>query len=465
MVTSPPFKAVRPLRNLFTQQATFRRLARSTRYFFFDFLYLLILAAYIVAGTPLVPFHGDESTQIFMSRDYAYQFLQGDLDRLRYSDPPISPQEQALRLLNGTVNKELIGLTWHLGGFTVDQINQQWDWGGSWDYNQTNNHAPGDALLKISRLPSALLLAAGVIVIFALGRALGGRPVAYLAAAYYAVCPPLLLDGRRAMMEGSLIAFSLLTVLAAVYLLRHRRWWSPILLGIAAGLALASKHTSAFTVIAVFGAGAVYAVIHWVAHKRARHVSPLQLWGLLVIAGLIALLTFYALNPAWWGDPVRRAGQVLDLRADLLAGQTAAFGGYPDSADALGGFFRQVFVAQPQYYEIPAWQSYIGDQIARYEASIYHGVSLGGSLIGGIVLLALLLIGFWALVRDRSVDSATRWLIGMWALAILAATLLLTPLEWQRYYLPAYPVVGLLASYGVVWLLRKVMGGRVQARL
>ncbi len=232
--------------------------ALSTRYCFFDFLFILILVGYVIAGTPLVPFHGDEATQIFMSRDYAYQFLQGDLDRLRYRDPPISAQEQDLRLLNGTVNKDLIGLAWHLDGFTVDQINEQWDWGADWNYNQTTNHAPSDALLQVSRVPSALLLVAGVFVIFALGRTLGGRPVAYLAAAYYALCPPLLLDGRRAMMEGGLIAFSLLAVLAGVYLLQKRAWWTAILLGGAAGLALASKHTSAFTVIAVFAACALY---------------------------------------------------------------------------------------------------------------------------------------------------------------------------------------------------------------
>ncbi len=451
-----------------------------TRYFILDFFYLLVIAAYILAGTALVPFHGDEATQIYMSHDYAYQFLQGDLDQLRYSDPPVSAQEQELRLLNGTVNKDLIGLAWHLDGFTVDQINQQWDWGADWNYNTTTNHAPSDALLQVSRVPSVLLLAAGVVILFALGRALGGRPVAYLAAAYYALCPPLLLDGRRAMMEGSLLAFSLLAVLAGVWLLRKRAWWTAILLGCAAGLALASKHTSAFTVIAVFAACALYPVVKWIVGVGARHASPaseetnaapspplyavergaggevLRDWLLLFAAAVLALLIFYALNPAWWGDPIARVGTVLDLRADLLQGQIETFGGYADPGAALGGFFRQVFVAQPQYYEIPAWQGYIGDQIAQYEASIWHGVSLGGSLIGGIVLAVLVSIGLWALWCDRAVAGSTRWLIGAWALAMLLTTALLTPLEWQRYYLPAYPAVGLVASYGAVWVYRTV---------
>ena len=420
-----------------------------------------------------------------MSRDYAYQFLQGDLDLVRYHDPPISATEQQLRLLNGTLSKYLIGFTWHLDGFRVDQLNDQWDWGADWNYNQQNNHAPSDALLQASRVPSALLLAAGVLVIFVLGRALGGRPAAYLASLYYALNPALLIDGRRAIMEGSLTFFSLLVVFASVWLLRKRRWWTAILLGAAAGLALASKHTAVFTVAAVFGACALYPVVEWVIGKwraskqgRAQHVSifdgaPLQnddsrkgqgnlrlrgalrTYAMLVVAGVIALGVFYALNPAWWGDPVTRAGQVLALRRNLLAGQTATFGGYANFPDALGGFFRQMFVNLPQYYEIPAWAGYIAEPIARYESSPWHGVSLGGSVIGGVVLLALTLIGMWATLSDRKLPVSARIVICLWAVAMLITTALLTPLEWQRYYLPAYPAVGLLAAKGIAGLIRR----------
>jgi hypothetical protein len=444
-----------------------------------DFVWLLILAAYILAGTFVVPFHGDEATQIYMSRDYAYQFLQGDLDSVRYHEPPINATEQELRLLNGTLNKYAIGLAWHLGGFSVEQINEQWDWGADWGYNQQNNHAPGEALLNVSRIPSALGLAAGVVVMFGIGRVLGGRAAAYLASLYYALNPALLLDGRRAMMEGSLICFSLLTVLAGMWLLQKRRWWAALVLGVAAGLALASKHTAVFTVAAVFGACAVYPVVAWILGKRdakerarhavplrsdlaadadgdrAWHAMPLRIYAMLAVAGVVVLGVFYALNPAWWGDPVGRAAQVLDLRADLLAGQTAVFGGYTGVGDALGGFFRQVFVNLPQYYEVPAWAGYIAEPIARYEGSIWRGVSVGGSVSGGVVLLALTVIGLWALVKS-SAGGGERWVVGLWALAMLFTTALLTPVEWQRYYLPAYPAVGLLAACGLAWLARRL---------
>ncbi len=431
----------------------------------FDFIWLLLLILYILAGTSLTPFHADESTQIFMSRDYAYQFMQRDLSLIAYSDPPQRDTEQHLRLLNGTINKYLIGLAWHLGGFSLENINQQWDWGGDWDYNQQNGHAPSPELLLTARWSSALFLAAGVVVIFAIGQALGGRLTAYIASLYCALNPALLLNGHRAMMEGSLIFFILLTVLTGIWFLRHPAWWTAIFLGIASGLALASKHTAAFTVAAVFF-GCITGII--LNHRGTKDtekgekslkisVRSVTLWFIfLFLSGIVALIAFYVLNPAWWGDPVSRAGTVLELRQELLDIQTSVFGSYPTPLDTLAAFARQTLIVLPQYYEIAGWDSFIGDQIVRYEASPWRGVSVGGSLLGAALLLVMIGLGVWALFRRSDVPFSTRWLVGVWALVTVLSTLILTPIEWQRYYLPVYPVVGLLAALGIDFLVQKV---------
>ena len=61
-----------------------------------DVLWLLALMLLVVGGTTLVPFHGDESTLIAMSRDYDYRFLQHDLSRVTYHDPPLDATEQRM---------------------------------------------------------------------------------------------------------------------------------------------------------------------------------------------------------------------------------------------------------------------------------------------------------------------------------------------------------------------------------
>lgn len=415
-----------------------------TRVALISLVYLAALGLYILAGAPLVPFHGDEATQIYMSRDYAYQFLDRDLSRITYSDPPLSEQEQFLRLINGSVNKYLIGAAWHAAGFSVDDLNEQWDWGASWDYNQQTNHAPSDALLRAARWPSALLLALGLIPLFLLGKLLGGDPTAYLVTLYYALNPTLLLNGRRAMMEGGMIAFTLLALLAAIWLLRRRTWPAALGFGAAAGLALASKHTALFVVLPV-GVGCALGLL--IAGSRRGHLT--RAVGLLLAAALTAALVFLGLNPVWWGDLIARAGEILAEREALLVGQTSFFGGYASAADALAGFVRQVLIGSPQYFEVAGWEVYLADQIAAYEASPWAGVQIGA---GGWAVLMLALIGAAELVRARGSRPEVRGIIGLWALAALLSALLLTPLEWGRYYLPALPVVGLLAAFGLTRL-------------
>lgn len=423
-------------------------------------IWVLVLAGYVLAGTAETPFHGDESTQIYMSRDYAYQFIDHDYSKLAYNPAPENPAEQDLRLINGTVNKYLIGLAWHINGMSVSDVNEQWDWGADWNYNQQNGHAPSPALLMAARWSSAILLAAGVVVIFALGRALGGTWTPYIASLYYALNPALLLNGRRAMMEGSFTFFSLLVVLVGVWLLEKPSLRRAILLGLVSGFALASKHTSLFTVGAVFAAILLYLIYQSVRSEDDYSVVDYVLLPYLAIAAAIVFGTFFALNPAWWGDPAERAQLILKLRQDLLAGQTAAFGGYANFGDQLAGFLRQSFVVLPQYYEVSTWQSFISDQISRYEASLWRGVSVGGSVVGALALCGIMAAGVWGLFTlprtqvTREAAGGIRWLIGLWGLVIILSTLVLTPLEWQRYYLPVYPVIGLLAGLGIDTLIQ-----------
>ncbi len=417
-----------------------------------DLLFLLALAAFILAGVPLVPFHGDEATQIFMSRDFAYQFLLGQPERVRYADPPVSTQEQELRLLNGTVNKYTIGLAWSLAGFGPEDINEQWDWGADWDYNWSTGHAPGRDLLITSRWPSALFLVAGMLALYGLGWSLDGRPAAWLAALFYALHPALLLNGRRAMMEGSLIAFTALAALLAVrWLLARgdRTWLWAVLFGLAAGLALASKHTAIFAVVPL---GAAVLGWEWILARGGGGRALLRPAGQMALAAAVAALTFYALNPAWWGDPLARAGDVLRLRADLLAGQAAAFGGYAGPWQALGGGLRQVFAPVPQYYEVGAWGAWLAPEIAAYEASPWAGFLAAWPL--ALATLGLFGLGVSALVQ-RGARPEARWVAAVWLISVLAAAFLLTPLEWQRYYLPVYPPLVLVASLGVARLWRR----------
>lgn len=414
-----------------------------------DATWLLILVSYILAGTSYVPFHGDESTTIWMSRDYGYMFLDGALDRVRYSAEPVSETEQHLRLITGSLTKYVMGLSWAANGYTTSQINEQWDWGADWNYNFQFGHAPDDILLMLGRWPSAIMLALGVIVLFAIGLSLGGRRVAYIASLYYALSPGLLLNGRRAMFEGGMIFFSLLTLFAGIMFLQKRHWGRALFLGFASGLAVSAKHPAVFTVVPVLTAVSLEFLWNYIQHRDKRRESLIR-FSKVVAAGLLALLVFYLMNPVWWGNPFRRAGQVLEARSGILSGQVAAFGGYESVEDQVKGSFRQILIANPQYYEVPGWDAYIAEQIERYESSLWHGISIAGSELGAVFLCLLLLMGVVQIAKLRSRPQIR--LYALWALTMLIANGLIIPLEWQRYYLMTYPVVGLTAAFGIVFV-------------
>lgn len=418
-----------------------------------DALWIVIWAGYVLAGTLIAPFHGDESTLIYMSRDYSYQFIEGDLGRIAY-DPhpernpdPTAATQQELRLLNGTIPKYAMGLAWHVAGYSVDDLNDQWLWGADWHYNLTNGHIPTDGLLNAARWSSALMMALGVLVMYGIGYHLDGRVAAYAASALYALSPALLLNGRRAMMEGGLMLFTLLAALALIALLQRGRWHWAILLGIAAGMTVASKHTGALALVALFGTGGGYALAEsW----RGRRLAVRSL-AQLAVAGALALMVFYMLNPAWWGDPVSRAQTILSLRTDLLDNQRLYFYNYANAGERLDAYWRNVFIGLPQYYEVNEWRGWIGEQIEAYERSLWGGV--GGSALTGLLSAGLVMIALWRAVRARrragDPRQKARVVVIAWFAITSALVIAVTPIEWQRYYLPALLPLPAVMSVGM----------------
>lgn len=414
-------------------------------------VWCLALAVFVLAGAASVPLHGDEPTVLYMGRD-AYYALEAPA-LLAYSPQPASPTEQHLRLLNGTLPKYLYGLAARLAGYGIDDLPEQWDWAGDWDYNQQNGAVPDERLLHLARLISSAFLASGVLALFILGQQLHSLPMSYGASALYAVHGAVLLHGRRAMMEGALIAFSLWLLVVGVYALRilsqprsaRQTAWAWLSLSVVSGLALASKHTAVFALVGVWGGIGLY----FLGFAWGQWRWMLARYGQMLMAALLALGVFLVLNPAWMPNPIERLGQVLALRQDLLNGQVAFFGGYADWGQRLDGMMRFSFSTTPQYYEVSAWALYLRQAIPAYEASGLAGLNLAG--MWSWALLGVSLLGVLALVAHWR--SAGLWLVLVWAGTSLFLVLALTPLAWQRYYLPAQLAMLVLCGAGVPAIL------------
>ena len=424
-----------------------------------DALWLALLAVYIVAGAALAPFHGDESTLLYMGRDYHYLFVDGDLSKVIYDLKwPEEKPELTLRLLNGTVSKMAYGWVMASNGSVLADYDTRWDWGDDYEGNRARDKIPEAQLLQQARRTSAVQLALAAAVFFQFVRTALNRPTAYLASALFALHPNVLINGRRAMMEGSHL-FGLMLVLAAgVVLIRERRWWMYVALGLCAGFSVAAKHPNAIASGLVF-------LACFIAPLYQLYSKPVQRWrtaaahllGMLT-SGILALLVFLLLNPGWWRYPVEAARQAYTFRTYLMRKQLAGDNAYGSIAEKVRGFFDYVFAAEHQYFEVADWAEFdvISDQIASYESSGLAGILFGGTSLAGMICLVLVVLGAIHLARNSAVAASIRFLMLVWISGSALFTLLLTPLPWARYYLPLAPALVVLVSYALVASARAI---------
>jgi hypothetical protein len=420
-----------------------------------DFVWLLLLSLFVLAGVPLATFHGDESMQIYMSKDYTTAFIDHTPERLLTSPPYNIDSDQQLRILNGSVNRYTIGLSWQLAGLGIRDLPPApgWDWGLSYTRGVETGHRPDESGLLAGRLPSALFLCGSVVALFGLGWLVGGRGTAYIASALYTLNPIILLNGRRAMQEGSLLCFGLFVVLLAAVISRKRArgdsvsagWWAAFVL--AGGLALASKHSS---IVFIGGAFAWILAAELVARRKLFAV----LWRLALSGALMAAM-FVALSPALWNNPLTRFQDLLGVRQQLIDIQIAIDPIAPTTLpQRVSDVITQPFIAPPMHYELPSWgeDETIRAEIAHYMASPLSGVQFG--LLIGVPLMLLAGIGIIAAIikREPSHIGLLAWLV------VTIASLLVNPLPWQRYFLPLIPAVALCCGLGLTALSQPFSG-------
>ncbi len=429
--------------------------------------WLLLLAIFILAGMTLTTFHGDEAMLIYMSHDYETAFIDHDPASLMVSPPYYIDDDPWLRILNGSVIRYAIGFSRQLAGLDRSTLPPRpgWDWGLSYDRDVETGHLPSEALLTAARLPSTLFLVISAWVMFGIGWQFGGRLPAYFISALYTVNPVILLNGRRAMMEGSLLCFGILTIWLAILISRGRnRWYWWGLFTLSAGLTIASKHSGIVYLGGAFGWIGLTELIRVIRtltpgpspSGRGEKRMALRDFGFTMVKLVVSLIATIAiaiaLLPALWNDPAARFSDLIEQRAGLINIQVESDPLAPTTIQQrIEGIITQPFLTPAQQFEVAFWAQAkaITDSVERYMASPLSGLQFG--LVLGIPLTLLAGIGLIvALWRWKS------WEIGLvlW-FAGTAASLLVNPLPWQRYSLALFPVATILAGLGLVSLIQR----------
>lgn len=434
--------------------------------FAFSAVWLGFLTVYILLGVPITSYHGDETAYLYSSHDYATLIIRHDVQSLLV-EWPIDNELEYLRIADGSTARYSIGLAWHVAGFSEDDLPpENFDWNADYYSNYARGLIPNFPLMVAMRLPSAIFLALSAAAIFGIGYRFGGLPMAVFVSALYAFNPVILLNGRRALQEGALLCFGLLTVLVGIIISQWRErgrqvplpLWAA--LSLAGALTLVSKNNGFIYVMAAF----LWVGLPELLRPRLRRL--IRTGVTLALCGVAVIALFIVLSPALWSDPPARLRDATAARLSAMNGQMSDDPEAPSSMERrVTDVLTQPFMRPLAHYEGAYSNTYAAqlELIAAYEASplsgIHFGVLLGGALTG----LALFGVVANFTTRLRTYQSPALSLgLTAWLLVNLGP-LLWVSLPWQRYYLSEIPLHTLFAAIGL-WALVRLVRRRIPAK-
>lgn len=281
------------------------------------------------------------------------------------------------------------------------------------------------SLMVAARLPYALLTAAAVPLVYGLARQLLPPAIALLGALFLAFDPFFLAHSRVVHGDAPVAVFMTLSLLSLlIYFHSPLSFPFPFSLlslsAISGGLAALTKAPGQFMALFMVGLTVGYAIVNWPPHRRpivphlATYTLPVVIWG------LVSLMTFIILWPAMWVDPAGTIHQMLaETFGKVNEGHLVYFWGEP-TLDPGPWFYP---------YVIPFRLT---------------PLTLLGCLFAGLMLI-------WP-------GRSTKPLGLLWLYVIsLLIFGLLSPKKQDRYLLPLFPILDLLAAIGWLGLLELII--------
>jgi 4-amino-4-deoxy-L-arabinose transferase-like glycosyltransferase len=390
---------------------------------------VLLLLVVSVTSMGSIPFNPDEADWIATS-DYFERFIQADFSQNTW-------YEMYWTLTHPPLTRYIIGMGRLAGGYHPEGLNHPWVY--AWD-EQTNiaaGNLPDEDLLWWSRLPMALLAGLAGWLWYRLLRREVGRLAAYAWVGVYVFSPYLHGSLWRALSETPLFLGVTLVVLATRRLVQYwkqpeqpagRRLVGALLAGAACGLTATAK-INGFSLAAGPTLVCLLAVLSASGLSRRERFSQ-AIRGIGGVS-LTALLVFILINPYLYPDPLTRTGRMLKFRLEEMATQQQNF---PEAR--LSGVSQRLQV-EPQ----------------RILGELMLPSFNGAAWLNGALVLAGLVVVVWIVWHWQKTER------GAAALAFLAVGVfavgpaLLTPLDWERYYLLPVLFATFLQVTGLAWLV------------
>jgi len=396
-------------------------------------LFLIIIWLFLfIRDISLVPFHPDESTQIFMSKDVDLIFS-GHVNELIFDTALPMDAAQRYRLLDSPVTKYIIGLARQITN--SPSLFVDWDWAKSWNENQSA--LPGPQLLFVSRFCIAILLPFTLMIFYKLSKDIFGKPVALLTVFLLMTNSLILLHTRRSMAEGSLIFFIILGLYSLLKLPKRFLFLSaiPII------FAFNSKQ-SAFPLLLI---GIIY-IIFFTRNKLKL------LFGQIILYSSIAILLFFVLNPVLWGKPFQVLSYMIQERNELTMEQINTVSAVSPNFVLnninmkLVGLVGQLFVVTPAIEDISNYENDMLPAKTRY-LNNFLNKGFGRNLYVGSLYFIFFLFG---IITELKKKEFKKNFIILSFLFFLIEILLFFQIPFQRYYIILIPFSILMLSCGLI---------------
>jgi hypothetical protein len=384
---------------------------------------VILLLAVLYAWTMLdVPFHPDESTHIFMSKDF--DSLWSDPLSLSWQGNPVLSDEERIRAIDAPLAKYLIGFSRTLS--SVPQLAADWNWSLSWEENVAAGALPSRSQLLSARAVITLLLPFSLWLYYQSFKKILPEIPSLAAVLLLGLNPLVLLHGRRAMSEGVIllgIGFLLWTIT------REKR--NPWLIGLAIAISFNAKHSTLGLLPAALLAVILLPNVPFDLQKAVKN---------LLKSSIVFLLTFLLLNPFYWKQPIAAISTGIEARLTLAREMEQDHLDQSENLrSTIPGIVLNTYFTTIQTEEVGNYLAATRDARDRYLDCPLHNIGRG--VLGGSLLLVVTLAGIWHMFRsyrDLNLAIQNRYLIlAISTLGICTFTAFL--LSWQRYVVPLLP--------------------------
>lgn len=386
---------------------------------------MIVLLAGLYAWTMMdVPFHPDESTQIFMSQDLSSLFLRPR--ELAWDGELPLANEERIRAIDAPLAKYFIGAV--RGIFSIPALKSDWDWSQSWQENSAQGALPSRQQLVFARAGLTAALPFCLWFFYRALKAIFPGITSLTGTLLLGLNPLLLLHGRRAMSEALLLLGICLFLWMAT---REKR--NPWLIGLVLGLAIGAKHSA----VGLLPAGILAAAFVPELGQNLKKAA-----GNLLKFSLILVTSLLLLNPFYWSRPLDALQAGLEARFQLAEEQREDYlGSEGGAATTLSGLILNLYYTEPQTEEVGNYLAF-----TRADKQDYLSVGLhtwGRDRFSGSILFTFSLAGLILVGRNysnRTLREKENILILVLAtLGMGTFSALLIP--WQRYAVAVLPFV------------------------